>query len=54
MGALANFPGLNPPASASAATTTTTEDEEKKGTPWWVWLIVAMVALGIVAAVAAK
>jgi hypothetical protein len=56
MGALANFPGLNPSAAESPKTsTTTTTDEEKKGTPWWVWLIVAMVILGIgAAAMAAK
>ena len=57
MGALANFPGLNPPASTTTETSktpATTGTPSSGGIPMWVWIVVAMVVLGIVASVSAK
>jgi hypothetical protein len=53
MGVLNHFPGMSSTTTASTTTASTTVTEDKK-TPWWVWLIVALVGLGIAAAFASK
>ena len=59
MGVLKYFPGLSTtpasttPASTTPASTAKSSTEDKK-TPWWVWLIVALVGMGIAAAFASK
>ena len=56
MGVLSHFPGMSTTTTSStdSSKTTASTTTEDKGTPWWVWLIVALVGLGLAAAVASK
>ena len=61
MGVFSNFPGLNPPVDsansapphsvipATSTDTSTTTSTTSSTIPWWVWLIVVFVVLGMIA-----